>query len=49
MVSGGVPGDFHGQYVPQVKEKLLLNVILCLVAGNRTKQIQRCNNQANEL
>ena len=48
--------DFHGQYLPQVKEKLFLKDILCLkrrnflrslpLARNRTK---RCNNQANEL
>ena len=51
--------DFYGQYPPQVKEKLFLNNILCLkgksylrshpLARNRTKQILRCNNQANEL
>ena len=53
--------DFHGQYPPQVKEKLFLNDILCLKgrstnlrsrpldARNHTKQILRCNNQANEL
>ena len=51
--------DFHGQYPPQVKEKLFLNDILCLkgrsylrsrpLAWNRTKQILRCNNQVNEL
>ena len=50
--------DFHGQYIPQVKEKLFLNDILCLkgrsylrlrpLARNCTKQILRCNNQANE-
>ena len=51
--------DFQGQYPPQGKEKLFLNDILCLkgrsylrsrpLARNRTKQILRCNNQANEL
>ena len=51
--------DFHGQQLPQVKEKLFLKAILCLrarsylrsrpLARNRTKQILRCNNQANEL
>ena len=51
--------DFHGQYPPQVKEKLFLNDILCLkrrsylrsrpLARNHMKQILWCNNQANEL
>ena len=49
--------DLHGQYLPQSKEKVLLKNILCLkgrltsrpLARNRTKQILRCNNQANEL
>ena len=30
MVSGGAPTRFHGQYPPQVKEKLFLNDIFCL-------------------
>ena len=51
--------DFHGQYLPQAKEKLFLSDILCLkgryylplhpLAQNHTKQIRQCNNQANEL
>lgn len=51
--------NFHGQYLPQVKEKLFLKDILCLerkclrprpLALNRTKQIQRCiNNLVNRL
>ena len=52
--------DFHAQYPSQGKEKLFLNdIVLCLkgrsylrsrpLARNRTKQILRCNNQANEL
>ena len=51
--------DFHGQQLPQVKEKLFLKDILGLkarsylrsrpLARNRTKQILRCNNPANEL
>ena len=51
--------DLYDQYPRQGKEKLLMN-ILCLKrrlscsclrppARNRTKQIPRCNNQANEL
>ena len=48
---------FYGQYPTQVKEELFLNDILCLKGRsffaftstrNRTKQILRCNNQANE-
>ena len=51
--------DFHGQQLPQVKEKLFLKDILGLkarsylrsrpLAQNRTKQILRCNNPQNEL
>ena len=51
--------DFHSQCLPQVKEKLLLNNIRCLkgrsylrsrpLRRNRTKQILRRNNQANEI
>ena len=52
--------DFHGQQLLQVKEKLFLKDVLCLkarsylrsrpaLARNRTKQILRCNNEANEL
>ena len=53
--------DFHGQQLPQVKEKLFLKEILCLKAksylrshplarnSRETKLILRCNNPANEL
>ena len=43
--------DCHGQYLPQVKEKLLLEDIPITSASTHTepKQILRCNNQANEL
>ena len=51
--------DFHSLCLPQVKEKLLLNNNLSLkgrsylrlrpLTRNCTKQILRCNNQANEI
>ena len=51
--------DFHGQHLPQVKEKLFLKGIICLkgrsylrshpLSPNRMKQILWCSNEANEL